>query len=293
VLADVPVRWTSLDGGTIEGGAARTDSLGVVRVQWTLAKKSGVQRLRAQIGGGSGGKPISPVTILARAMAGAATGVVVVSGDSQRGAAGSMLSKPVVLRVVDANGSGVADAMVALAPSGGTVPDSSVHADSNGVVKARWTLGHTAGDYTLSVKLDGMKKLLKVAAHAGPAAPANLSFDDAPASDKHGHAKSKHLYALVTDDYGNPVPDTKVSFTTKSGTVTPARAVSDAQGRAAVTWVPGTKGGDHTLVGMVRGSDVKGVYATSVAGHEPSPRLAGEPKVVKPVKGGSGKRGSR
>jgi hypothetical protein len=293
VLADVPVRWTSLDGGTIEGGAARTDSLGVVRVQWTLAKKTGVQRLRAQIGGGSGGKPISPVTILARAMAGAATGVVVVSGDSQRGAAGSMLSKPVVLRVVDANGSGVADAMVALAPSGGTVPDSSVHADSNGVVKARWTLGHTAGDYTLSVKLDGMKKLLKVAAHAGPAAPANLSFDDAPASDKHGHAKSKHLYALVTDDYGNPVPDTKVSFTTKSGTVTPARAVSDAQGRAAVTWVPGTKGGDHTLVGMVRGSDVKGVYATSVAGHEPSPRLAGEPKVVKPVKGGSGKRGSR
>jgi hypothetical protein len=293
VLADVPVRWTSLDGGAIEGGAARTDSLGVVRVQWTLAKKTGLQRLRAQVGGGSGGKPIAPVTIVARAMAGAATGVVVVSGDAQRGAAGSALSKPVVLRVVDANGSGVADAALVLAPSGGSVPDSSMHADSNGVVKARWTLGHSAGDYTLTVKLDGMKKLLKVAAHAVPASPANLSFDDAPASDKHGHAKGRHLYALVTDDYGNPVPDAKVSFSTKSGTVTPARAVSDVQGRAAVIWVPGTKGSDHTLVGVVRGSDVKGVYATTLAGHEPSPRLAGEPKVVKPPKSSSAKRGNR
>ena len=295
VLTDVPVRWTSLDGGTIEGGAARTDSLGVVRVQWTLAKKTGVQRLRAQVGGGSGGKPIAPVTIVARAMAGAATGVVVVSGDGQRGAAGTALSMPVVLRVVDANGSGVAGAALVLTPSGGSVPDSSVHADSNGVVKAKWTLGHSAGDYALAVKLDGMKKLLKVAAHAVPASPANLSFDDAPASDKHGgaHAKGKHLFALVTDDYGNPVPDAKVSFSTKSGTVTPARAVSDAQGRAAVTWVPGTKGGDHTLVGVVRGSDVKGVYATSLAGHEPSPRLAGEPKALKPAKSGSGKRGNR
>jgi hypothetical protein len=293
-LADVPVRWTSLDGGSVDGGSARTDSLGVVRVRWTLARKTGVQRLRAQVGGGSGGKPIAPVTILARAMAGAATGVVVLSGEGQRGAAGSALAKPVVLQVVDANGSGVADATLVLSPSGGSVRDSSVHADSNGVVKARWTLGHSAGDYTLAVKLDGAKKLLKVAAHAVPASPANLTFDDAPAGDKHAHAKGRHLYALVTDDYGNPVPDAKLSFSTKSGTVTPARAVSDVQGRAAVTWVPGggTKGGEQTLVGVVRGSDVKGVYATTLAGHESIPRLAGEPRVAKPASK-SGKRGNR
>jgi hypothetical protein len=44
---------------------------------------------------------------------------------------------------------------------------------------------------------------------------------------------------------------------------------------------------------MVRGSDVKGVYATTLSSHEPSPRLAGEPKVVKPAKAGSGKRSNR
>jgi hypothetical protein len=144
------------------------------------------------------------------------------------------------------------------------------------------------------VKLDGAKKLLKVAARAVPASPANLSFDDAPAGDKHAHAKGRHLYALVTDDYGNPVSDAKLSFSTKSGTVTPARAVSDVQGRAAVTWVPGKKGGEQTLVGMVRGSDVKGVYAATLAGHESIPRLAGEPRPTKPTsKSGSGKRGNR
>jgi hypothetical protein len=279
VLADVPVRWTSMDGGTVEGGGARTDSLGVVRARWTLAKKTGTQRLRAQVGGGSGGKPIAPVTIIARAMAGAPTGIVVVSGDGQRGAAGSALSKPVVLRVVDANGSGVADAALVLSPSGGSVPDSSVHADSNGVVRARWTLGHSAGDYTLAVKMDGVKKLLKVAAHAVPAAPANLSFDDAPANGKRAHGKGKQLYALVTDVYGNPVPDAKVNFSAKSGTVTPARAATDAQGRAAVTWVPGTKGGEQRLVGAVRSTDVRGDYSTGMTtSHDATVHVVSDPK---------------
>jgi hypothetical protein len=231
------------------------------------------------VGGGSGGKPIAPVTITARAKAGAAAGIVVVSGDAQRGAAGAALSKQVVIRVVDANGSGVADAALVLAPSGGSVPDSSVRADSNGVVRARWTLGHSAGDYTLTVKMDGLKKLLKVAAHAIPGAPANFSFDDAPSSGKRTHAKGKYLYALVTDLYGNPVPDAKVNFSAKSGTVTPSRAATDARGRAAVRWVPGAQGGEQRLVGVVRSTDVRGEYTTGIATpHEPTVRTVAAPK---------------
>jgi len=73
----------------------------------------------------------------------------------------------------------------------------------------------------------------------------------------------------VTDIYGNPVPEAKVSFSVKSGTVTPSRAVSDAKGKAALTWKLGSKPGEQTLVGVVRGSDVTGEYVTQVGGREP------------------------
>jgi hypothetical protein len=266
VLADVPVRWTLLDGGSVKAESPRTDSLGVVTARWTLAKKTGAQRLRAQVGIASG-LGIPPVTISAAALAGAATGIVVTSGDAQHASAGAELPKSIVLKVVDENGSAVAGAALTLAPSGGIIADSALSTDSVGYARTRWTMGHSAGDYTLAVHVDGVKKLLKVTARAIPAAAANLAFDDAPREKRSREsAKQKKLFAVVTDVYGNPVPDARVNFKVKSGTVTPARVVSDAKGRAALTWKLGSTPGEQTLTGAVRGTDVTGEYMTQVGG---------------------------
>jgi hypothetical protein len=299
-LGDVPVRWTPMDGGTVESGAARTDSLGVARAYWILAPRTGVQRLRAQVGGGSGGRTIPPVTITARAMAGAPAGVIVVSGDEQRGPAGAQLKKPITIRVVDVNGSGVANAAVALSPSGGILSDSALRTDSLGLAKTRWTLGHSAGEYTVGVHLDEVKKLVKLSARATPATPANLSFDDAPppaATPRHkheAHGKGMRLFALVTDVYGNPVSDAKVVFTAKSGSVSPARAVSDATGRVALTWTTGSKGGEQTLIGKVASSDVTGTYVAQGTAHEATAASA-KPPAKASSKGGakSSRKGTR
>ncbi len=281
VLADVPVRWTAVDGGSVESTSPRTDSLGVASAHWTLSKKTGTQRLRAQVGGGSV-LGIPPVTISATALAGAATAMVVVSGDGQRATAGAPLPRSIVVRVVDENGSGVADAALSLAPSGGVLSDTALVTDSVGIARTRWTMGHSAGDYTLAVHHDGLKKLLKVVAHAIPAAPANLAFDDMPGEKRsRDSAKGKRLFALVTDVYGNPVPEARVNFSVKSGTVTPTRAVSDARGRAALTWKLGSKPGEQTLTGVVRGSDVRGEYVTQVGGREPVAKTA-SPKTASP-----------
>jgi len=113
------------------------------------------------------------------------------------------------------------------------------------------------------VHVDGIKKLLKLGAHATPSSPANLSFDDAPAGESH-RPRVKRLYALVTDIYGNPVADAPVSLSVKSGTITPTRAVTDAKGRVALTWMLGEKTGDQSLSGVVRGTDVRGAYLTQV-----------------------------
>lgn len=277
VLADVPVRWTAVDGGSVEALSARTDSLGVAGARWTLSKKTGSQRLRAQVGSALG---IPPVTITASALAGAASAIVVVSGDGQRAAAGAELPRWIVVRVVDAIGASVSGATLSLAPSGGNLSDTSLVTDSVGTARTRWTMGHSAGDYALAVHLEGVKKLLKIAARATPAAPANLAFDDMPGEKRSKDSgKVKKLFALVTDVYGNPVPEARVNFSVKSGTVTPGRAVSDAKGRAALTWKLGSKPGEQTLSGVVRGSDVTGEYVTQVGGREPAAKTA----ILKPA----------
>jgi hypothetical protein len=180
-----------------------------------------------------------------------------------------------MFKVLDANGSGVTAAALTLSPSGGSLSDTALITDSLGVARTRWTMGHSAGDYSLGVHVEGVKQLLKVVARATPAPPANLAFDDVP-GDKRSRdlSKSKKLFALVTDVYGNPVPDARVTFSVKSGTVTPARAMSDAKGRAALTWKLGSKAGEQTLKGVVRGTDVTGEYVTQVGPREPAVKSA-------------------
>jgi adhesin/invasin len=284
-LADVPVTWVALDGGRATSINARSDSVGEARVLWTLGPKTGSQRLRAQVGSGHGKTAVPPVTIRATALAGEAVGVVVLSGADQRGSAGSTLSKPLVLKVVDAAGNGVADTELELSPSAGSIPDTVVHTDSLGIARVRWTMGHAAGEHTMGVHLDGVEKLLKLTAMALPAAPANLSFDDAPGESKSSRAKAKHLIALVTDAYGNPVPDAKVSFTTRFGSVSPSRAVTDSHGKVKVSWTRGSQSGEQVLIGAVHGTDVRGSFTSQGSGGTSRPPV----KAASSTKSSTGK----
>ena len=182
------------------------------------------------------------------------------SGDRQSAAAGATLAKPLMFRATDANGNGAADVQLVLSLSGGTVPDTELVTDSTGVALTRWTMGRSAGDYTLAVHVEGIKSLPKMTARATPGPAANLSFDDAASVDKRARPRVKHLVALVTDVYGNPVSNAPVNLSVKAGTITPARAVTDSKGRVAVTWTMGATSDEQTLRGTVRGSDVKGAY---------------------------------
>jgi adhesin/invasin len=277
VLADVPVRWTVVDGGIVEALAARTDTLGVARARWTLAKKTGTQRLRAQVGAGAG-LGVPAVTISAFAAAGTPASVVVVDGDNQRAAAGAALRKAIAIRVLDPEGNGVSDVAVVLSPSAGTTADTTLKTDSLGGAKVRWTMGRSAGAHSLALHVEGLKNPPKLSAHATPAAPANLSFDDAP-SEGSARSRTKRLLALVTDIYGNPVPDAPVTFSVKTGTVSPGRALTDAKGQVAVRWTLGAQTGEQTLRGAVRATDVKGSYV--IGAPAPATKTAVPPAATK------------
>lgn len=267
VLPDVPVRWTALDGGAVEPLAPRTDSLGIAHVKWTLARRTGAQRLRAQVGSGPASRSLLPIMLTANALPGAPAGILIESGAEQRGTVGADLPKPVVVRIVDVDGSGVADAEVQFSASAGLLSDSSIRTDSLGRGRITWTMGRSAGLHTLAVNVEGVKKAGKVVVTARAASPANLSFDEVARHGKTNRAgQAKRLYASVTDLYGNPVPDAKVSFRATSGTVNPRRAMSDAKGRAELTWKIGAKVGEQVLSGAVLATDVRGDYTLDVSG---------------------------
>ena len=254
-LPDVPVSWLAFDGA-VEPLAPRTDSAGIARARWILGPTAGTQRLRAQVGTSRGGAAITPVTITATALAGVAARLAVVSGDRQRGVVGVPLRRPVVVRVLDAAGNGVADAALVVADRSDVLPDTLVRTDSSGSVALTWTLGRSAGSQSLTVRMDGLAKSLGVVAWAEPGAPANLAIDEVRGSPD--RAGKRRLMATVIDLYGNPVPNATLRLTARGGRVSPSRAVSDRRGAVPLTWTPGS---GATLSGAVAGTDVRDTYA--------------------------------
>jgi hypothetical protein len=138
-----------------------------------------------------------------------------------------------------------------------------------------WTLGRTAGVHHLTAKVEGIERPIEVSARAKAAGPANLAFVE----PKQGTAARpvQSLDVDLTDAYGNPVADQPVVFTTKFGTVSPARVMTDSKGRAHTRWTPGSKTGKRTLIAAVKGSDARTTFVLE------APEAAAE-KVAAPAK---------
>lgn len=259
-LVDVPVTWAALDRGIVAPLGDRTDSLGEARARWTLGPRAGQQRLRVQAGNP---RTIPPVTIIAAAGAASPAVIAVVSGQGQAAPVGAALPKGVVLAVRDEHGNGVAAVTLTLRPAQGGVTDTTPVTDSSGRVTVRWTLGRTTGTHVLEARATGLDSVAKVTARARPGAPANVAFPDAAARGTAGTAL--RLAAVVTDAYGNPVPDALVLFAARTGTLSASRVMSDTAGRAATRWTPAAAAGDQQITATVRGTTVKATHTVRVS----------------------------
>ena len=254
-MADVPVAWSADDGGSILASESRTDSLGEARARWTLGPKSGAQRAYVQVGSP---RAVPRFTVTASALPGRAA-TAELAGTAKRQGVVSRVLKPLVeLRVMDKARNPVPGVAVTLAPTHGTVDDSILTTDSIGRVLISWTLGRTAGLHRMTARVEGIERRLEISARARPAAPANLAFVEPKAGTASRAVQS--LDADLTDAYGNPVADQPVVFSTKHGTVNPARVMTDARGRAHTRWSPGTKTGVRTLVAAVKGTEARATF---------------------------------
>lgn len=164
--------------GVVAGGTPVTDTLGLAAVtSWTLGTTAGPNALRAVV---VEGLDTLEVTFSATGVAGAATQLVLVSGDAQTDTVGATLSAPLIVRAEDANDNPVAGATVDWSAAAGSVSGATTPTDTAGLTQVTWTLGMTAGAQAATATVDGTTATVGFTAVATPGTAARLGFTVEP-----------------------------------------------------------------------------------------------------------------
>ena len=286
-VSGTAVAWTVSGGGSVSpvGGTTGTD--GQTAVQRTLGPASGAQAAAASAAGLKG----SPVIFTHSVGSGAPAALQIVQGNNNTAPAGFALAESLVVRLVDANGNGVAGRPVAWAVTGGggTPSPASTVTDDNGLSATRWTLGTTAGPNTLIASSAGF--VANFSATGTSDVPTKISiFAGNNQTGPAGQPLPNDPTVLIQDANNNPVANVAVTFvvTGGGGSVSPTTAVATgANGRAAVTsWTLGTALGANTLQasasgpnGPLSGSPLT-FNATSVAGAATQITITTQPPIT-------------
>ncbi|HUX32726.1 MAG TPA: Ig-like domain-containing protein, partial [Gemmatimonadaceae bacterium] len=201
--------------------------------------------------------------------------LVLVSGGSQTGAAGSALAQAVVVQVQAANGSPVAGAAVAFGggTGGATANPATATTGADGDAQTVVTLGHGSGAQTIVASVAGVSDLT-IAAAATAAAAASVAKVSGDAQDDTLGAVLKPFVVAVTDAFGNPVAGASVKWTriAGSGTVAAASTTTDAAGQASVGYTLGHTAGTDTVRATLSGISGAAVNFTAT-GHLRATRI--------------------
>jgi chitinase len=248
-------------GGSVTSSQVTTNLAGVAQTEFTLGPASGTQTVSATMRGAA------PVLFSAIAGGATATQLVVVSGNAQTGTVGAALAAPVVVRASDEFGNPVPGVFVELTPGGGggTLTPSAGTTNASGQLSATWVLGQVAGAKTLTASSSGLTSATFTAtAVAGPASKLTVLSGNEQFGTV-GVALPNALTVGVTDSYGNPVGvGTSVVFAvTGGGSVSPATAATDANGRVSATWTMGTRVGANSLSASATGLTAAPATATA------------------------------
>ncbi len=130
----------SATSGTVVGGSAVTNASGVASpTSWTFDNAVGKDTLLATFASVSG----SPVMFEATVVSGAATQLVIISGNNQTGVTGQPLGAPLVVEARDALNNPVASFGVAFQTTGGggTPTTATASTAANGQASFTWTMG--------------------------------------------------------------------------------------------------------------------------------------------------------
>jgi adhesin/invasin len=273
-VAGVEVAF-SPGAGSVNPDVTNTDADGLATANWSLGLQTGGQELIASVNDAS--PPLS-VRFAATASAGAARGLIIVSGNGQSAPAGTALPAPVVVRLLDEGGNPIAGGAVSwvVGQGGGQVDPGTSSTGADGTASASWTMGPGLGANTLTAVVSGVGTVQFTAtATAAPAARLLLNGGN----DQTAPPQSRLPAALsvkAVDANGNGVAGVAVAWavTAGGGSLSASSSVTRADGTTEVTWTLGAAPGAQTATATSAGLQGSPVTFTATAAVGPASRLA-------------------
>ena len=179
---------------------------------------------------------------------------LIASGDNQSDLTGEALANPFVVEVrdqYDAPMEGVTVTFTINAGSG-SLSDTSVKTDANGLAQSTLTLGSDPGTNTVEASVEGLSQMVVFNAEASLPLPmpTDLSIVSGDnQSDLTGEALANPFVAEVRDQYDAPMEGITVTFVVSAGggTLSATTATTNADGQAESTLTLGDDPGTNTV----------------------------------------------
>ncbi len=253
-------------GGSVAPAVATTDANGLATGQWSLGMQTGAQQVDVSVAAAS---PPLGVQFTATASAGAARGLIIVSGNGQSAPAGSTLPAPLVVRLLDASGNPISGGAISwvIGQGGGSVDPANGTTGPDGMTSATWMLGPLLGQNTLSAVVSGVATV-QFAATGTAALAARLALNGG--DGQHEPAGSRlptPLSVKAVDANGNGVGGVAVAWavTAGGGSLSASTTTTRADGIAEVTWTLGSAVGAQAATATVAGLQGSPVTFTATA----------------------------
>lgn len=250
-LRGVTVAFEVTGGGSVDAPVDVTDTDGFAGAAWTLGASPGIgaQLATAKIDGTA----IAPVTFTARVV----TQVVKGAGDQQTAEVGNAVAEAPTVVIRDASGEPVAGMTVlwTVTSGGGWVESPSSLTDANGVASMPWKLGYRVGSVD-SLEASIARQVEATFSATGVLTVGVIEVDGG--NDQSGVAGTTlgvPLVVWVGPPYpdalsANPVQGVEVVWEVVSGggALSRATSITDASGRARVSWTVGATPGSGNQV---------------------------------------------
>jgi hypothetical protein len=226
-VPSVDVRWTRVGAGTLGATATTTGADGRANVGYTFGNTAGSETITASIAGQS-------ATFSVRALVGAPSTIVAMSGSGQTGTALLPLAAPFVVKLADVAGNPVSGVSVSWLATNGTM-SATTTTDASGLSSNVLTLGSLAGATSATASIAPATSV-SFTATAQAGAFAKLAFRSSLTGGTVGALLTPPVLLELQDASGN-----------LTGAVSP------------VTMALGTNASSGTLVGTLTRSAVAGI----------------------------------
>jgi hypothetical protein len=206
----------------------------------------------------SGGEPVAPSP--------EPQAVAIVQGSGQAARYGALL--PVAPRViVSGEGGPLVDYPVAFTveSGGGTITGANARTDAEGIATlGSWTLGPTPGANAVKATAGTKSVTLTATAVTGPPTALLVLAGNGQTASATQRAPVAPVVQVSDGNFGVAGLTVTFAVTGGGGTVTPATAVTDADGRAGTVWRMGPDAGANAITATASGLPVATLGATAV-----------------------------